>query len=433
MNELLVDLKTIDPEIFELCSKETEKQRRDIRLIASENYASRAVKEASASNFGNKYSEGYPYKWKDGERTTENGRYYQGQEFTNRLELLAIERALKLFTPGVESLYHANLQPLSGAPANFAVLNAFLNPGDRLLGLSLDYGGHLTHGHKVNATAKFFAATQFPLGAGDLLDYDIIRKCALDSKPKVMIIGTTSYPRAIDFSILGSIAKEVGAILVADIAHISGLVAMGLLPHPFPHADVITMTTHKILRGPRGGLILCKKELGPAIDRSVFPALQGGPHMHIIAGIAVALHEALQPSYRSYSEQVIRNAKALADSMLANGFNLVSGGTDSHMVVSNIVKSAERLAGLDGAKYSEACERAGLVFNKNAVPGDAKPWIPSGIRLGTPSVTTIGMREGEMKQIADWLARVAEAKGGEAITSQVRKETLELMGQFECP
>lgn len=431
--EYLRDISDVDPEVNSLINEEKVRQSQVIRLIPSENYASRAVAQATGSIFGNKYSEGYPYKWKEGVRTNENGRYYQGQVNTNALERLAIDRCLKFFAPGQESQYHANLQPLSGAPANLAVLNALLDVGDTFMGLSLDYGGHLTHGHKVNATSKFFKAVQYPLGKGDLLDFDIIRKLALEHRPKLLIAGITSYPRRVEFAEFAKIAKEVGAILMADVAHISGLVATGCHPHPLPHADVVTTTTHKILRGPRGGLIVCKRELGPAIDRSVFPGLQGGPHMNTLAGIAVALHEALQPSYRSYCQQVVRNASTLAESLVKHGFHLVTGGTDNHMVVIDMTKGAEELRSENGSVFAEQLEVAGIVLNKNSVPGDAKPWIPSGIRLGTPSITTIGMKEPEMVQLADWIAAAARAKGDQGALVKIRGEVTAAMKRFPIP
>ena len=430
----LVDIVSkTDEVVAELIRRETAYEGSTIRLIPSENYASDAVAAATGSIFHNKYSEGYPHQWKKGELIQENGRYYQGQEYTNALENTAKQRALQFFVPGKESDYHANVQPLSGAPANFAVLNAFLEPGDTLMGLSLDYGGHLTHGHKVNITAKYFKAVQYPLGSDCLLDYDLIRRMALESKPKVIICGATAYPRIIDFAKFGEIAREVGAILVADVAHISGIVATGVHPSPFPHADVMTTTTHKMLRGPRGALIVCKKEFGPQIDRSVFPAIQGGPHMATVAGIAVALKEALTPEYRDYTKQIVINARRLAERLNELGFTLFTGGTDNHLLLVDVTKGANGIEGKSGIWFAETLEKAGIVLNKNAVPGDLKPWNPSGIRLGTPAVTTLGMKEREMEQIADWIAAVGKSGGDQTAIAKIRQEVADLMKAFPIP
>ncbi|MCC6220255.1 MAG: serine hydroxymethyltransferase [Deltaproteobacteria bacterium] len=433
MSDMHSPLQEVDPAIHTLIAQEEKSQASVVRLIASDNYISKAVKEATASCFGNKYAEGYSYVWKDGERQRKNGRYYQGQDYINEVETIAIERCLKLFAPGKEDQYHANVQPLSGAPANFAVLNALLEPGERMLGLALESGGHLTHGHKVNVTAKFFSASQFKLGADDRLDYDSIRQIAREVRPKVMIVGTTAYPRAIDFAVVGDIAKEVGAFLVADVAHISGLVATGCHPHPFPHADVMTMTTHKVLRGPRGGIIVCKKELGEKIDRSVFPSLQGGPHMNNIAGIAVALKEALRPDYTAYARQVVANSKKLADRMLENGFSLVTGGTDNHMIVCDVTKGSSDIRVQGGTWMANKMEKAGLICNKNSVPGDVKPWVPSGIRVGTPAITTVGFKEAEMVMVGDWIKRVAMHGDDDSVLEAIRNEAAELMSRMSVP
>lgn len=426
-------IEQFDPEVAQLISQEWEKQATDIRLIASENYETALVQAAYENPFGNKYSEGYPHKWKAGEKLNENGRYYNGQENANRLEQLTIQRALQLFAPGKEHEYHANVQPLSGAPANLAVLNAFLEDGDTFMGMSLDYGGHLTHGHKVSVTSKFFNAVQYPLGANNILDYDAIRDLALEYRPKLIICGATAYARTIDFKAFGEIAKEVGALLVADISHISGLVCTGQHPHPFPHADIITTTTHKILRGPRGALIVCRKELGPAIDKSVFPGLQGGPHMNAICALAVALKDALSPEYTEYAKQVIKNAKVLAEQLSAGGFNLVSGGTDNHMILVDAKRSAPEVAISNGSIFADMAENARIVFNKNAVPGDEKPWVPSGIRIGTPAVTTLGMKEAQMVQIANWIIKIAQTKGAPEVTSEIGAEVKSLMKGFPVP
>lgn len=426
-------LSNCDPEIFALIQKEQKRQSSHIRLIASENYQTPAVMAAYDNPFVNKYSEGYPYKWKQGEKVHQNGRYYNGQEYTNELERLTIRRLLNLFTPGQVEHYHANVQPLSGAPANFAVLNAFLRQGDTFMGMSLDYGGHLTHGHKVNVAAKFFNAVQYPLGENNLLDYDLVRDLAKKHRPKLIICGATAYARTIKFERFGEISKEVGAILVADISHISGLVVVGEHPHPFPHADVITSTTHKILRGPRSGIIICRNEYGSAIDRSVFPGLQGGPHMNTICALAVALKEASTNDYKQYIKQVCINAKILAEHMKENGFKLIGGGTDNHMVLVDIKQSADDLQVENGAVMSDMAERANIVFNKNAVPGDEKPWIPSGIRIGTPAVTTLGMREKEMISIADWIIEIAKSKGSDSVIRNIQSQVIELMYSFPMP
>lgn len=426
-------LQNADPKVFSLIQKEWQKQSQDIRLIASENYESEAVHAAYDNPFGNKYSEGYPYKWKNGEKTMDNGRYYNGQVNTNQIENLAIDRLLRLFAPGCENDYHANVQPLSGAPANLAVLNAFLEKGDTFMGLALDYGGHLTHGHKVNITSKYFNAVQYELNTDNLLDYDAIRDLALRHKPKLIICGATAYARTIDFNKFGKIAKEAGALLVADISHISGLVATGEHPHALPHADILTSTTHKILRGPRGAFIMCRKELGPAIDKSIFPGLQGGPHMNTICALAVALQEALSDNYKAYAKQVVKNAKALANGLAANGFHLIGGGTDNHMVLVDLTKSAPELRVTNGAVMSDWAEDAGIVFNKNAVPGDTKPWLPSGIRLGTPAVTTLGMQELQMIKIADWVAQVARSQGDKSVLQAIALEVREFMKNYHIP
>jgi glycine hydroxymethyltransferase len=433
MNRLIEDIACGDTEVAALIQEELGYQASSLRLIPSENYVSAAVAAATASAFGNKYSEGYPHKWKQGRRVLENGRYYNGQQCSNPLENLAIQRCLQLFVPGQEGDYHANVQPLSGAPANLAVLNAFLEVGDTFMGLSLDYGGHLTHGHKVSVTSKFFKAVQYQLDSNGLLDCEAIRKMALEHRPKLIICGATAYPRVIDFAAFGEIARSVGAVLVADISHISGLVATGCHPHPFPHADVITSTTHKILRGPRGALIVCKKEFGPAIDRSVFPGLQGGPHMNAIAGIAIALKEALNPSYRDYARQVIANASFLAERLCEQGFHLVSGGTDTHLVLIDVTKGSNALCAPNGTAVADAAERAGLIINKNTVPGDAKPWNPSGVRVGTPAVTTLGMKEKEMELAAAWLAKAAAGRDDAAVLAVIRSEVADLMRRFPPP
>ena len=418
-----------DPVIAEIIEAERNRQSETLCLIPSENYVSSAVAAALSSPFTNKYSEGYPYVWKDGEEEDKNGRYYQGQEFANRLEKLAIERALDLFTDD-PSKYHANVQPLSGAPANLAVLNALLKPGDTFMGLSLDDGGHLTHGHKVSLTSKIYTAVQYHLNEKGELDYDGIAKLAEKTRPKLIVCGATAYPLQIDFKKFGEIATSVGALLMADIAHIAGLCVAGVHPHPFPYADVVTSTTHKILRGPRAGIILCKKELGQKIDTAVFPGLQGGPHMNVVGAMAVAFKEALKPAYRGYAAQVVKNARVLATSLQEYGFVLVGGGTENHLILIDIVHSAPDVASPTGNEYATHLEQVGIVANKNAIPGDAKPWIPSGVRLGTPAITSLGMKEPEMKQVAIFMAQAAQAKGDEEILRRLKQEVKEFVAPF---
>lgn len=419
-----------DEEVGSLIQAESRRQRRTLSLIPSENYSSRAVQLALATSFTNKYAEGYPYLWADGERGEQkNGRYYRGQDNTNELERLAIRRALQLFTPNPEK-YHANVQPLSGSPANLAVLSAFLKPGDTFLGLSLDYGGHLTHGHNVNITGAVYNAVQYGLNAKYELDYEEIRKLAHQHSPKLIICGATAYPLHIDFKQLGEIARETGALLVADIAHICGLCVTGYHEHPFPYADIVTTTTHKILRGPRAGLILCRKELGPAIDKALFPGLQGGPHMNTIAAMAIAFKEVMSVEYKEYAGQVVRNAKALSEVLRDAGFTLMGGRTENHLILMDVVNSTRGLNVKDGHWLAIRLERAGIVVNKNAIPGDTKPWYPSGVRLGTPAVTTLGMREQEMVLVGDWIVRATRAAEDEQELLRIRGEVEQFMLQF---
>lgn len=419
-----------DAEVGRLLAAEGRRQRSTLSLIPSENYTSKAVQLALATSYTNKYAEGYPYLWAGETREeTKNGRYYRGQPNTNELERLAIRRALELFTPNPDA-YHANVQPLSGSPANLAVLNAFLEPGDTFLGLSLDYGGHLTHGHPVNLTGSIYNAVQYRLNADYELDYEQIRELAHRHKPKLIICGATAYPRQIRFQLLGEIARETGALLVADIAHICGLCVTGYHEHPFPHADVVTTTTHKILRGPRAGLILCRRELGAAIDRAVFPGLQGGPHMNTIAAMAIALREAASPAYHAYAGQVVRNAKALAEGLREAGFVLMGGGTENHLLLLDVVNSSNGLAARDGHYLAVQLEKAGIVVNKNAIPGDTKPWYPSGIRLGTPAVTTLGMQEPDMARIAAWIVRATRGASDEGELQRIRSEVAAFVEGF---
>ena len=423
-------ISQVDPQVAKIVQAEDERQRKTICLIPSENYCSAAVSYALAASLGNKYAEGYPHVWKDGSKQHSNGRYYQGQKNTNAIEALAIERALKLFTPD-PSAYHANVQPLSGSPANLAVLSAFLKPGEPFLGMSLDDGGHLTHGHKVSVTGQYYQAIQYGLNEKGIIDYDQIEKLAQKHKPKVIFSGATAYPLQIDFEKIGKIAKSVNAIFVADISHICGLCVAGEHPHPFPHADVITTTTHKILRGPRGGVMICKKEHGQIIDKAVFPGLQGGPHMNTIAAMAIAFKNAMEDSYQQYAKQVIKNATVLAGELKKAGFRLVCGGTENHLILVDVVNSRDDLKAKDGAWLAARLEQAGLIVNKNAISGDPKPWIPSGIRLGTPAVTTLGMKEKEMKKIANWIVKGTKNANDDHTLSQIQKEVEEFMMDFQ--
>jgi len=409
-----IPLKQSDPEIFELIKKEEARQFEKIRLIPSENYVSRAVLEATGSVLTNKYSEGYPGK-----------RYYEGQQFIDQVETIAIERAKALF--GAE---HANVQPYSGSPANLAVYFALLKPYDTVMGMALPHGGHLTHGWNVSITGTFFRSVQYGVNPeSGLIDYDQVRDLAKREKPKLIIAGATAYPRIIDFKAFREIADEVGAYFLADIAHIAGLVAGGVHPSPMPYAHVVTTTTHKTLRGPRGAMILCKEDLAKAIDRAVFPGLQGGPHNHTTAGIAVALLEASKPDFKEYAQQIVKNAKVLAEELRSYGFKLVSGGTDNHLILIDVTPR-----GLTGKTFAKALDRAGIVCNYNTVPGDPrKPFDPSGIRLGTPAVTSRGMKEEEMKRIAGWINTVAENIEKEEVLNRVCNEIKEFTRHYECP
>ncbi|GGU19330.1 serine hydroxymethyltransferase [Lentzea flava] len=402
-------LSHVDPEIAALIQAEATRQSRKLRMIASENDVSAAVLEATGSVLTNKYSEGYPGK-----------RYYEGQQIIDQVEQLAIDRAKSLF--GVD---HANVQPLSGAPANLAVYLAFLQPGDTVMGMSLPMGGHLTHGWSVSATGKWFRAVQYDVRKDTgVVDLDEVRDLALAERPKVIFCGGTAIPRTIDFPAFAAIAREIDAILVADIAHIAGLVAGGAHPSPVGHAPVITTTTHKTLRGPRGAMILCDAEHAKAIDRAVFPGLQGGPHDHTTAAIAVALHEAAQPEFREYAHTVVANAKALADALLERGFDLVSGGTDNHLILIDLTSKA-----IAGKPAAQALDRAGIELNYNAVPFDPrKPFDPSGIRLGTAGITTRGLKPEQMPLIADWIDRVIAAHDNEQALDRIATEVEDLLG-----
>jgi glycine hydroxymethyltransferase len=408
------ELQKVDPQIADLIQKEAGRQTSCLRMIPSENYASSAVMAATGSVLTNKYSEGYPH-----------GRYYQGQEFIDQIEDLAIQRAKDLF-----SAEHANVQPYSGSPANMAVYLATLKPGGRVMGMGLAAGGHLTHGAKVSFSGKFYEVKQYGLSRETgLIDYDQARDLAKEFKPQLIFAGCSSYPRTVDFSIFGEIAKEIGAVLCADISHISGLCVTGCHPHPFPHAQVVTSTTHKLLRGPRGGMVLCNQDLAAKIDKAVFPGLQGGPHNHVTAAIAVALKEAASPKFKEYCQQVVKNAAALAEGLIAQGFSLVTGGTDNHLVL--IDASAMDLT---GKMLAGAMDQAGIVANANKVPFDPRPADdPSGVRMGTPALTSRGMKENEMAAVAGFIAQVAKAPQDQANLAKVRSQVADLCSAFPAP
>ncbi len=407
----LDSLRKTDPEIFDALKAETRRQQDGIELIPSENYVSSAVLSAIGSVFTNKYSEGYIHK-----------RYYGGNENVDTVEELAIERAKTLF-----NAEHANVQPYSGSPANLAVYYALLSPGDTVMGLALPDGGHLTHGWKVNFSAHFFNAVQYPVDPKTgRIDYDVVWKLAKEHKPKLIWAGGTAYPRTFDFAKFAQIAEDVGARFAADIAHISGLVATGLHPDPVPYADAVTMTTHKLLRGPRGAMILSKERHAKVIDRAVFPGLQGGPHDHVTAAIAVCLHEASLPGYKTYCEQVVTNARLLAEALAARGFKVVSGGTDNHLLLVDLTNK-----GVPGKVAQAALDRANITLNANMVPGDPRSaFDPSGIRLGTPAMTTRGFKEDETRQIATWVADVIENVEEETTITRVQSEVKALCQQF---
>jgi glycine hydroxymethyltransferase len=409
-------LAAVDPRIAELIAQEAHRQATKLQLIPSENYASRAVMQACGSVLTNKYSEGYPGR-----------RYYEGQQVIDQVELLAIQRAKELF--GVE---HANVQPYSGSPANLAVYLAYCQPGDTVMGMALPMGGHLTHGWNVSVTGRWFHSVQYGVRRDTgIVDLDEVRDLAVRERPKLIFCGGTAIPRTIDFAGFAEVAGEVGALLVADIAHVAGLVVGGVHPSPMGHAQVISTTTHKTLRGPRGAMLLCGSEHAQALDRAVFPGLQGGPHDHTTAGIAVALHEAAQPGFRDYAAQIVTNAKRLAQVLAERGFDLVSGGTDNHLLLVDLTST-----GVEGKPAAQGLDRAGLVTNYNTVPYDPrKPFNPSGIRLGTPSVTSRGMGPAEMELIGRWVdegIQAVKAKD-EATLDRIAAEVAELAGQFPPP
>ena len=404
-------LKEIDPEIYETIYNETERQANGLELIASENFVSEAVMEAAGSVMTNKYSEGYPGK-----------RYYGGCEFMDIAENLARDRAKQLF--GCD---HVNVQPHSGSQANMAVYFSVLKPGDTILGMNLSHGGHLTHGHPVNFSGKFFNVVAYGVNKKtEVIDYDELRETALEAEPKMIIAGASAYPRELDFKRFREVADEVGAYLMVDIAHIAGLIVAGIHQSPVPYADFVTTTTHKTLRGPRGGMIMCKKKYAKDLDREVMPGIQGGPLMHVIAAKAVAFKEALKPSFKEYQHQIVKNAKALAAEMANRRYHVVSGGTDTHLMLISFIER-----NLTGKVVEEALEKAGITVNKNTVPFDPqKPFITSGIRMGTPALTTRGMKEPDMEQIAALIDKVISNLGDEQVYSQVKAEVLELCQKF---
>ena len=407
-------LEKYDPQIYELIRQEAARQSGSIRLIPSENYVSKAVMLASGSCLTNKYAEGYPGK-----------RYYEGQQVTDLIEIMACNRVKKIFKAD-----HANVQPYSGSVANLAAYTALINPGDTIMGMSLVHGGHLTHGWKVSVTSKFYNSVPYPVDhETGRLDFDHIADLAKKHRPKVIVSGATAYPREIDFEKFGQIAKDVGAYHLSDIAHIAGLVVAGIHKSPVPYADVVSTTSHKTLRGPRGGMLLCKAEHAERVDKAVFPGLQGGPHMHTLTAIAVAMAEADTPEFVSYAKQVVKNAKALADKLLEYGFNLVSGGTDNHLILIDL-----RNKKIPGRKLAKALDRARIVTNYNTVPGDpAPPSNPSGLRIGTPAITTRGMKEPEAEQVAAFINKVVENIDNETVIEEVGKEVLLLCSQFTVP
>ncbi len=408
------ELKQTDPEVFRLIQEEARYQLESVRLIPSENYCSKAVLEANGSILTNKYSEGYPGR-----------RYYEGQRYIDEIETLASQRACALF-----SAEHANVQPYSGSPANLAAYVALLKPGDTIMGLALPHGGHLTHGWDVSVTGTLWRPVRYMVDhESGRIDYNQVRDLAKRERPRVIVAGATAYPRELDFKAFGEIAREIDAYFLADIAHIAGLVVGGVHPSPFPHADVVTTTTHKTLRGPRGAMIMCRKTLADRLDRAVFPGLQGGPHNHTTAAIAVALKEAATPAFKDYARQVVANAQALAEALLERSYTLVSGGTDNHLVLVDLTNKQ-----VTGKQAAKALDRAGIVCNYNTVPYDPrKPFNPSGIRLGSPAVTSRGMGTAEMKRIGAWIDDVISHADDEARLAKVAAEVRELCRGFPAP
>jgi glycine hydroxymethyltransferase len=404
-------LSEADPEVFAAIENEQRRQHEGLELIASENFVSEAVMEAAGSVFTNKYAEGYPGK-----------RYYGGCEFTDVVENLARDRAKLLF-----QAEHANVQPHSGSQANAAAYSSVLQPGDTILGLDLAHGGHLTHGHKLNFSGKLYKVVSYGVRKDtETIDYDQLEETTMREKPKLIIGGGSAYPRTFDFERMRAIADKCGALLLIDMAHFAGLVAGGVHPSPVPHAQIVTTTTHKTLRGPRAGMILCKQEYAAAVDKNVFPGHQGGPLVHIIAAKAVALKEALDPSFATYARQIVANAKVLAQALQDAGYRIISGGTDTHLMLVDVFAK-----GMLGSEAEAALGKAGITVNKNAIPFDVNPPLkPSGIRIGTPALTTRGMKEPEMKQIGRWIAEALEHRAEDRALERIRHQVFELAEQF---
>jgi len=404
-------LKSSDPEIFEAIRLETERQEYKLELIASENFVSRDVLEALGSVMTNKYAEGYPAK-----------RYYGGCEFVDRAEVLAIERAKKLF-----ACDHVNVQPHSGSQANMAVYMSSIKPGDTILGMNLSHGGHLTHGCPVNFSGQLYNIVSYGVTADThRIDMEQVRVLAREHKPAIIVVGASAYPRIIDFPAFREIADEVGAMIMVDIAHIAGLVATGLHPSPVPFAEFVTTTTHKTLRGPRGGMIMCREDMAKRVDKEIFPGIQGGPLMHVIAAKAVAFKEALSPGFKVYQEQILRNARTLAEELMAKGYELISGGTDTHLMLVDLTNK-----GITGKEAEAMLDKAGITVNKNTIPFETKsPFVTSGIRIGVPAATTKGMKEGEMKVIAGLIDNALKSSGDEKTLEGIKDAVEELSRSF---
>ncbi len=411
---MIINALRNDAEVATILERETKRQIEGLEMIASENYVSPAVLEAMGSVFTNKYAEGYPGK-----------RYYGGCEHVDELEDLCRERAKKLF--GAE---HVNVQALSGSPANAAVYFGLLEYGDTVMGLKLDHGGHITHGLPISFSGKSYNFVPYHVDPETgRIDMEEVRRIAHECKPKLIVSGATTYSRHLDFKAFHDIAQEVGAISMADIAHVAGLIVGGVHPSPFPFTDVVTTTTHKTLRGPRGALIMCKEQYAKAIDRAVFPGLQGGPHENVIAGIAVALGEAARPEFQTYAAQIVKNTKALADSLTAEGFTLISGGTDNHLVLIDVTGK-----GVVGIEVQNACDTVGITLNKNTIPGETRsPFDPSGVRIGTPALTTRGMKEDDMRRIGKWIGRVVANVGNPSGLAEIKGEIVAFASGFPVP
>jgi len=411
MDSITKSLKELDPDIYAAIKNEEKRQATGLELIASENFTYKAVLEATGSVFTNKYAEGYPAR-----------RYYGGCEFVDVVENLAIERAKKLF--GAE---HANVQPHAGSQANMAVYLTILKPNDTVLGMNLSHGGHLTHGHPLNFSGKYYKIVPYGVRKDtETIDYDELASLARETKPKLIIVGASAYPRVIDFERISKVAKETGSMMMVDMAHIAGLIAAGEHPSPVPHAEFVTSTTHKTLRGPRSGMILCREVFAKDLNRSVFPEMQGGPLVHVIAAKAVCFKEAATEEFRSYIRQVVKNARVLAAKIASRKFRIVSGGTDTHLMLVDVFSR-----GINGKEAEQALDKAGITVNKNTIPFDTNPpMTPSGIRIGTPALTTRGMKEPEMEAIGEWIADVLEARGDESVQKRVRREVEMLCEKF---